>query len=152
MVTTRKPGSDAAMKFVCDAPAKKAWFQIETEAEAEKESALMNHAVAKHFRRERESAAQSYKPTSTVSFERNIGLEAHIRRTMALFLTLRDGQGGGLVTAMLPPRGLDDPAFRIIVVGPSNNDPYPDHGAAIETLGVHYGLALDRARCFPYQR
>ena len=57
------------MKFVCDAPDKKTWFRIETEAEALKESALMDHAVAKYFQREHEMAAQSYKPTSTVSFE-----------------------------------------------------------------------------------
>ena len=38
------------MKYVCDAPGKQSWFRIETEGEAERESALMNHAVEKHFR------------------------------------------------------------------------------------------------------
>jgi hypothetical protein len=139
------------MKFVCDAPDNKTWFRIETEAEALKESALMDHAVAKYFQREHETAAQSYKPTSTVSFEQKIGLEAHIQRTMPLFLTLRDAGGDGLVTAMLPPGGQDDPTFRIIIVGPSNADPYPDHQAAIDALGAHFGLSLDRANCYPYR-
>ena len=33
------------MQFVCDAPGQKAWFRIETEAEAARESELMRHAV-----------------------------------------------------------------------------------------------------------
>jgi len=140
------------MKHVCDAPERKTWFRIETEAEAEKESALMDHAVAKYFRREQENAVRSYKPTSTMYIEQNIGLQAHIQQEMPLFLTLRDAEGGGLVTAMLPPGGRDDPAFRIIIVGKANSDPYPEHEAAIEALGAHFGLTLDRARCFPYAR
>ena len=140
------------MQYICDAPDRKTWFRIETEDEAERESALMGHAVAKHFRREREKAAGSYRLTSTVLFEQNIGLEPHIQREMPLFLTLRDGEGDGFVTAMLPPGGKDDPAFRIIVVGKANADPYPEHKAAIEALGAHFGLALDRDRCFPYRR
>ena len=140
------------MKFVCDAPDKKTWFRIETETEAERESALMDHAVAKYFQRAREIAVASYTPVSTVSFERNIGLEAHVQRVMPLFLTLRDGEGGGLATAMLPPGGRDDPAFGIIIVGASNSDPYPAHEAAIGALGAHLGLTLDRRRCFPYAR
>jgi len=140
------------MKYICDAPDRKTWFRIETEVEAEKESALMDHAVAKHFRREREKAASSYKPTSTVLFEQNIGLEPHIQRAMPLFLTLRDSGGDGFVTAMLPPGGRDDPAFKIIVVGKSNADPYPAHKAAIEALGAHFGLMLDRERCYPYRQ
>jgi hypothetical protein len=50
------------MKYVCDAPDRKSWFRIESEAEAERESMLMDHAVAKYFRRERESAIRSYSP------------------------------------------------------------------------------------------
>ena len=71
---------------------------------------------------------------------------------MPLFLTLRDREGGGLATAMLPPRGEDDAGFRIIIVGPGNGDPYPAHDDAIRALGTHFGLTLDRARCFPYRR
>lgn len=140
------------MKFVCDAPDGKTWFRIETEAEAERESVLMQHAVEKFFRRERESARRSYRPTSTIFIEQNIGLDAHLQSEMPLFLTLRDGTGGGLVTAMLPPGGQDAVDFKKIVVGEKNSDPYPDHEAAIEALGVHFGLTLDRADCFPYRR
>jgi len=140
------------MKFVCDAPERKTWFRLETEAEAERESALMDHAVAKHFRRERDSAAASFKPASTLYIEQNIGLERHIQRAMPLFLTLRDIDGKALATAMLPPEGRDDAEFKIIIVGPGNADPYPQHGPAVEALGAHFGLKLDRARCFPYER
>jgi hypothetical protein len=110
----------------------------------------MNHAVEKYFLREAESARASYRPTSSVSFERDIGLKAHVERTMPLFLTLRDRAGDGLATAMLPPSGKEHPSFRIVIVGPSNRDPYPDQGDAIAALGSHFGLTLDRARCYPY--
>jgi hypothetical protein len=71
---------------------------------------------------------------------------------MPIFLTLRDAEGKALVTAMLPPLGKDDGAFRPIVVGSANSDPYPEHGEAIARLGQHYGLKLDPARCYPYRR
>jgi hypothetical protein len=140
------------MNYLCDAPDQKSWFRIETEAEAERESTLMDHAVAKYFRRERENAIRSYHPTSTTHFEQNIGLQAHIQREMPLFLTLRDREGGGLVTAMLPPSGRNDANFRIIIVGKGNGDPYPEHETAIRALGAHFGLILDRAHCYPYGR
>lgn len=144
-------GRHSAMKFICDAPDGKTWFRIETEAEADRESALMEHAVEKHFRRERENAARTFKPASSVYIEQNIGLDAHVQREMPLFLTLRDGDGNGLVTAMLPPQGHDDPTFRKIIVGPRNSDPYSDHGDAIRALATHFGLALEREDCFPYR-
>ena len=53
---------------------------------------------------------------------------------------------------MLPPGGKRDPDFGCIIVGPGNGDPYPDHGDAIKALGAHFGLTLDRARCYPYRR
>ncbi len=140
------------MKYVCDAPDKTAWFRLETVGEAEQESALMNHAVAKHFRREHQAAEASYRPASSVFIEQNIGLERHVQKAMPLFLTLRDQDGQALATAMLPPGGRDDPGFRIIVVGASNIDPYPEHQAKIEALGAHFRLTLDRDRCFPYRR
>lgn len=139
------------MKYICDAPDGKTWFRIETEAEAHQESALMSHAVEKYFVREMENAKQSYRPTSTVTFEQNIGLAAHLQREMPLFLTLRDGEGNGLATAMLPPDGKADPSFRKIIVGPNNADPYPEHASAIAALGTHFGMTLDRADCFPYR-
>ena len=140
------------MKFICDARGNKTWFRIETEIEAARESDMMNHAVEKYFRNERDKAARSFQPVSKIVIEQDIGLAAHIQAEMPLFLTLRDGDGNGLVTAMLPPRGAEDANFRPIVVGPRNADPYPDHGEAIAKLGEHFGLALDRERCFPYRR
>ena len=145
------------MRFVCDAANGKAWFRIETEAEAARESELMRHAVGKHFRRAQEQASQSYRPAPGPFVEQDIGREAYIRRTMPVFLTLRDGEGTALATAMLPPQrlqaaGRDDVAICPMVVGPGNSDPYPEHGEAIRDLGEHFGLALNRARCYPYGR
>jgi hypothetical protein len=140
------------MQYVCDA-ASHTWFRIETQAEAALESAAMNHAVEKYFRQAYEQAAKSYvPPRSSAYIEQNIGLKAHVQRVMPRFLTLRDGEGNVLVTAMLPPVGQDERAFKPIIVGPGNNDPYPEHGAAIRTLGAHLGFTLDPARCFPYRR
>lgn len=140
------------MEYVCDAPGSKAWFRIETEAEAVRESEEMDHSVEKYFRREREKAVQLYRPTSTNFIERNIGLAAHLKSAMPLFLTLRDAEGAALATAMLPPRGEDEANFRIIIVSRSNGDPYPAEADAIAELGKHYGLTLPRDRCFPYPR
>jgi len=75
---------------------------------------------------------------------------------MPVFLTLRDAEGNALATAMLPPRqqaaGRDGPAVCPLGVRPGHGDPYPEHGDAIPALGEHFGLALDRARCYPYRR
>ena len=143
------------MRFVCDAAGGKAWFRIETEAEAAKESELMCHAVEKHFRRAYEQAWRAYRPAPGPFVEQDIGRGAHVRRTMPVFLTLRDGDGTALATAMLPPEqaaGRNSPAVCPMVVGPGNGDPYPEHGEAIRDLGEHFGLALNRARCYPYGR
>lgn len=140
------------MKYVCDGPGGTTWFRIETETEAAQESALMSHAVEKYFRREKERAAHSYTPTSTRFIERDIGLSAHIQREMPLFLTLRDPDGNALATAMLPPRGQPNDTFSSIIVGPKNSDPFGQHGEAIAALGRHFGLELDRERCYPYRR
>ncbi len=75
------------MRFVCDAAVGKAWFWIETEAEAARESELMRHAVEKHFRRAYEEASQCYRPVPGPFVEQDIGREAHIRRTMPVFNT-----------------------------------------------------------------
>jgi hypothetical protein len=116
------------MEYVCDAPEGKTWFRFVTEGEAAAESRDMGHAVEKYFRRERETAAESFKPASTVFFEQAIGLEAHIKREMPLFLTLRDTEGAALVTAMLPPRGRPDKSFSIIIVGPAMPIPIQTRG------------------------
>ena len=140
------------MKYVCDAPGGNTWFRIETESEAASESDGMRHAVEKFFRKEQEKAIQSFQPPSKVYFEQEIGLKAHIQREMPLFLTLRDGEGNPLVTAMLPPSGLDDKSFRPIIVGIANADPYVEHADAIRALGQHFSLTLERGRCYPYRR
>ena len=140
------------MQFVCEAPPK-TWFRMETEGEATLESRAMEHAVEKYFKQAYEQATKTYvPPTGRPSFEQNIGLKAHIQRVMPRFLTLRDGEGNALVTAMLPPAGQDERAFRPIVVGANNNDPYPEHGEAIRALAKHYSLTLDPGRCYPYRR
>ena len=105
-----------------------------------------------YFRKELEKAIQSFQPISKVSFEQEIGLKAHVQREMPLFLTLRDDSGTPLATAMLPPGGKDDRSFRPIIVGASNADPYPEEGDAIRALAEHYGMTLERARCYPYRR
>ena len=140
------------MKYVCDALAGKTWFRIETEAEATSESDLMRHAVEKFFRKEQEKATQTFQPLSKVYFEQEIGLKAHIQREMPLFMTLRADDGTPLVTAMLPPGGQDDRTFRPIIVGMANADPYVEHADAIRALGQHFGIALERSRCYPYRR
>lgn len=139
------------MRYVCDAPGGAAWFRLETDAEAEAESALMRHAVDKHFRRFEAAARESFRaPLGSPTFEQAIGLKDHITRTMPLFLTLRAGDGEGLATAMLPPGGRNQVNFRTIVVGPNNADPYELHDTRIEALAQHFGLELPRETCFPY--
>ncbi len=140
------------MQYVCDAPSGKTWFRIETEGEAALETDLMGHAVEKHFRQAREQAVASYVPPPGPYIEQEIGLKAHLSRTMPIFLTLRDQEGNGLATAMLPPQGRAERSVRPIIVGPRNSDPYPQHEAAIAKLGEHFGLTLDRARCYPYRQ
>ena len=71
---------------------------------------------------------------------------------MPLFLTLRDSAGEGLVTAMLPLAAATTQISRFSSWVKSNHDPYPDHEADIQDLGVHVGLTLDREHCFPYRK
>jgi hypothetical protein len=139
------------MRYICEAPDGKAWFRIETEAEAAGDSAAMGHAVEKYFRNASAQAIETYRPVATVLFEQEIGLKAHIQREMPIFLTLRNDDGEPLATAMLPPGGRDDDAFKPIIVGKQNGDPYPVHGEAIAALAAHFGIALERGRCYPYR-
>jgi hypothetical protein len=46
------------MKYVCDTSGG-TWFQLETEAEAVRESEMMQHAVEKYFRQQWSKAAES---------------------------------------------------------------------------------------------
>ena len=111
------------MKFICDAPGGKSWFRIETAAEAAAESLAMHHAVEKFFLAEEDKAARKYRPSETGFIEQEIGLKAHLQRSMPMFLTLRDAEGRPLATAMLPPNGRDSVTFRPIIVGPGNSGP-----------------------------
>ncbi|MGE3142764.1 MAG: hypothetical protein AB7L65_05545 [Hyphomonadaceae bacterium] len=138
------------MKYVCDAPSGRTWFRLETEPEAEAESRLMRHAVEKYFKRDLERARASYKPGEGIA--RDVGLKAHIARAMPLYLTLRADDGEALATAMLPPDGRNDAVFKPIIVGPENADPYVAHADAIKALGAHFGLTLERDKCYPYGR
>jgi hypothetical protein len=139
------------MQYICEAPGGKAWFRIETEAEAADDSASMRHAVEKYFRNAKAQAIKTYRPDSTVLFEQEIGLKAHVQREMPIFLTLRNDDGEPLATAMLPPGGRDGGSFKPIIVGQQNSDPSPVHGEAIAALAEHFGIALERARCYPYR-
>lgn len=138
------------MEYVCDAPGDRTWFRLEHDGEAASESAEMRHAVEKHYQREWEKAEENYRPSTSVYIEQDIGKAAHIRRSMPMFLTLRDQDGHALVTAMVPPKGKT--SGPCVVVGPGNADPYPDNADAIEALGRHLGIRLDRASCYPYRR
>ena len=123
------------MKYVCDAGTN-TWFRMETAHEAALESQAMNHAVERFFRDIHEKVLKSYKPAGGLrAIEQSIGREDFIQLTMPMFLTLRDINGEPLVTAMLPPPGKDERAFRPIIVGPATADPYPAHGDAIAALG-----------------
>ena len=135
------------MKFVCSS-GDKTWFSMESEHEAAQESKLMEHAVEKYYCTAYARAQSSYVPGAGI--ERDIGLKAHIARSMPLFLTLRDGEGNGLATAMLPPSSAPDTSFSCIVVGPKNSDPYPQHAEAIEALAHKFKISLPRLRCYPY--
>lgn len=83
-------------------------------------------------------AVAAYKPTSTASFEQNIGLEACLQREMPLFLTPRDVGHDGLAAAKLPSGGCDAQCLTIVVGGPGNSDPYLAHANAIQALGAHF--------------
>ena len=71
---------------------------------------------------------------------------------MPLFLTLRDSEGNGLATTILPPNGVPDGRFRKIIVSVGNSDPYAEHEDAIGAFSKHYRLMLDRETCYPYDR
>ena len=71
------------------------------------------------------------------------------------YLKAQAGEAGALILDLedsVPPAGKDERAFRPIVVGFSNGDPYPEHGEAIRKLGEHFRMTLDPVRCYPYRR
>jgi hypothetical protein len=109
------------MQYICGAPGQTSWFQIETEGEAARESDAMHHAVEKHSSQAHEAAVQTYRSSSSIFIEQDIGLAAHVQRVI-----------------------------RIIIVGLENRDPYPDQEDAIRALGKHLGLTLNHNRCYAY--
>ena len=82
--------------------------------------------------------------------EQDIGKEAHIRRAMPLFLTLRDENGQALVTAMLPPSGKKAAAASLS--GRAMPIPTPNMRRRSRHWATHFGITLDRTSCYPYRR
>ena len=74
------------MEYVCDVAGGGAWFRIQTEAEAVRESELMRHAVEKHFRRAFEAASEAFDTTVIPYIEQDIRRATHMRREMPIFL------------------------------------------------------------------
>lgn len=138
------------MKYICDVPGGRTWFRLESEAEAERESARMQHGVAVRFHDERARAIRSYRAQSAASAGGSLPLERHVRIAMPIFLSLRDREDAALVTAMLAHGSPDHPEAELVIVGKGDTDPYPDHGRAIAALSDRLGIDLDRARCFPF--
>lgn len=141
------------MRYECDAPNGMTWFRLETAAEADAEAAAMAHAVDKFYGRSEDLARATYQPGP--GLERDIGLKAHIARSMPLFLTLRDEDGAPHVTAMIPqPRDAEshELSVRPILVAHANKDPYPRYASAIEALARHLGRTLSAEECYPYRR
>ena len=139
------------MQYVCDAPGQKTWFRIETESEAALESQAMSHAMEEHFQRERQAAIASYRPPKSLNnIEKNIGLDAHVLRTMPLFLTLRDNEGTPLASAMLPSVKACG-TLRPTIVGPAYADAYAAQDGAIAALEKTFGLSLRRERNNPFE-
>ena len=79
--------------------------------------------MATHNLEAGERAAARYVPRSGPCIEQDIELKAHSRQDISVFLTLRDVEGTGLATAMLPRRNQTDPAFRPVIVGYGNRGP-----------------------------
>ena len=138
------------MEYVCDAPNNLTWFRLVTEGEAIAESLEMRHAVEKHYRRERERAAETFHPTIDGVHRAGHQQGSSHQAVDAVVPDAADEDGKPLVTAMLPPKGKGGGGC--IIVGPGNADPYPEYGAAIAALGSHFGITLDRTSCYPYRR
>ena len=139
------------MEYICDAPGDRTWFRLVSEGEAVMESEVMRHAVEKYFRREWEKASKSFKPLTSVFFEQDIGLAAHIQREMPFFLTLRDEEGTPLVTAMLPSGGRRDRSFGLHHRRAGQYRSLQAARRCDRALAEHFDMPLDRAHCYPYR-
>ena len=132
------------MQYVCDAPGRRAWFRIETEGEASLEAQDMGHSLDYFFRHERDTATRAYAPLRTLSFiERDIGLSAHLTRTMPIFLTLRESDGTAVASALLP-QDPDQLSIAARVIGPGDNDAFREQREALQALEKHLGKKLRR--------
>ena len=82
------------------------------------------------------------------------GGKSPIARAKSVIFLFQWGGPSHLETFDMKPDAPDSirGPYRPIVVGPENKDPYPEHGEAIEVLGQHFNIALNRDRCFPYRR
>ena len=127
-------------------------FGLETEGEATRESENMCHAVERYYRREREKAAQTFRPRSDGLLRAGDWSQGpHPARNAAIpDVARRERRGSRHRHAA--PRGREDRSFRTIIVGRDNGDPYLQYGDAIRALGRHFGTSLERARCYPYRR
>lgn len=131
------------MQYVCNAPGGKTWFRIESGEEALLEQDALKNSVDVQFENARRTAVQKYQPAPRLHhFERDIGLKAHLMRTMPMFLTLRDREGAPLANAMLPPCGRDDGSYACKIVGPGGSDALSSHPDAAEALATHFGLSI----------
>lgn len=135
------------MQFICDAPGQKSWFRIETENEAIFEAEAMKVSIDAPFRIERDAAVQSYRPQARLrAIERDIGLGAHVLRTMPIYLTLRDREGTALANAVLPAKDDLQEDHHAVVIGPGHADPFASQAEAIHALELHYGVSLQTKR------
>ena len=131
------------MEYVCDAPGRKTWFRIESENEALVESETMRNSIEIQYESARRDAIRKYLPSPRLqSFERDIGLKAHLQRTMPMFLTLRDREGTPLANATLPPCGEYDGSYTGRVIGPNGTDALVSQADAVGALERHFGLAI----------
>ena len=116
-------------------------------------SETMRHAVEKYFRKEQDKATQSFRPISKVYFEQEIGLKAHIQREMPLFLTLRDdGRHAARYRDAAARAGATTAAFARSSSGPAMPIPIRSRAMRFARSAQHYGMTLERARCYPYRR
>jgi len=132
------------MQYVCDAPGRRAWFRIETEGEATLEAQEMRHSLDYFFRHEHAAARRSYAPCDRLSFiERDIGLSAHLKRTMPIFLTLRERDGTPVASAILP-QDPDSETVAARVIGAGDCDAFRAEREALIALEAHLGKKLRR--------